>query len=899
MRKKKNDAAFETKAPTSVTAHLLGDSTRSWEELYEAYRTSSNGLKEDDVSQNRDDFGKNIIVKAHQQSVVMRFILSFVNPFTMVLLILAAVTLLTDVILAKDGEKNPTSAIIILTLVLGSGLFRFFQESRSSHALEKLTNLVETTTAVRRDDQDKEIPLDEVVVGDYVSLAVGDIIPADVRLLSAKDFFVSQSSLTGESEPVEKTAFLKDSNSSLTDRNNLAFMGSTVISGSATALVIAVGNQTAFGQIASKVTTAKAEKTAFDKGVDSVSWLLVRFMLVMAPAVFLINGLTKNDWLEAFLFAISVAVGLTPEMLPMIVTSCLARGAIAMGKKKVIIKNINSIQDFGAMDVLCTDKTGTLTQDRVALEDHLNLDGIRDYRVLKHAFLNSYYQTGLKNLMDKSIIAKTKELSVDYPSLQDLDKAYSKVDEIPFDFARKRMSVVVKDASGKTQMITKGAVEEILSISSFADINGVTVPLTPEILSRARETIQSYARQGFRIIAVAQKTNPSAVGAFSVSDEKDMVLIGYLVFFDPPKKSTASALKTLKDYGVSTKILTGDTAEVTAYVASLVGLDAKTALLGKDIEAMDDETLQKAVEDTVIFAKLSPEEKARVVQALKANGHVVGYMGDGINDAPALKAADIGISVDNAVDIAKESAHVILLEKDLGVLEAGLVEGRKTYANMIKYIKMTASSNFGNMFSELAAAAFLPFLPMLPLQLLLLNLIYDLSCVAIPFDNVDSDYLKKPRKWEAKSIGQFMLWLGPTSSFFDWITYVVLFFVICPLFAGGGWNSSGVDKVLFVDLFQTGWFIESLYSQSLIIHMIRTAKLPLFQSHASWQVNLATTLSLGLATSLTFIAPLASLFSMVSLPWPYYVFLAVTVTCYMLLTTVVKNRYCHRFGEVL
>jgi Mg2+-importing ATPase len=738
----------------------------SVDDVYKIYNSSPEGLKEEAVESSREKYGRNVIEKTKRKSVLLRLVLSFLNPFSIVLLVLAVVTLFTDVILAAPEDKNPFSPIIIFSLILLSGLFRFFQESRSGKALSKLTDLVETTCAVTREGEKKEIPLDEVVVGDIVSFAVGDLIPADVRILSAKDFFVSQSALTGESDPVEKSVDLRGDPQGLADYSSLAFLGSTVVSGAATAIVLAVGNATSFGQIAVKAQANKNEKTAFDKGVDSVSWLLVRFMLVMAPAVFLMSGLTKGNWFEAFLFAISIAVGLTPEMLPMIVTSCLAKGAIAMGKKKVIVKNINSIQNFGAMDVLCTDKTGTLTQDRVALEDHLNVKGVHDDRVLRHAFLNAYYQTGLKNLMDKSIIAKTKEESATVPSLVGLDKAFSKVDEIPFDFERKRMSVVVKDASGKTQMITKGAVEEILAISSFAEVDGAVVPLTDEIHAQVTKTVEEYSLKGFRVIAVAQKTNPSAVGSFGVADENEMVLIGYLIFFDPPKESTKAALSRLQEYGVGIKVLTGDSPEVTQYVFSLVGLPNQGVLLGRDVESLDGAGLKVAVEQHNLFAKLSPEDKARVVRALKSNGHVVGYMGDGINDAPALKEADIGISVDTAVDIAKESAHVILLEKDLTVLSDGIIEGRKTYANMIKYIKMTASSNFGNIFSELAAAAFLPFLPMLPLQLLLLNLFYDFSCIAIPFDAVDEDYLRKPAEMGGQIAWEFHALDGPDQQCF-------------------------------------------------------------------------------------------------------------------------------------
>ncbi|KAI4455994.1 cation transporting atpase [Holotrichia oblita] len=564
-------------------------------------------------------------------------------------------------------------------------------------------------------------------------------------------------------------------------------MGSTVISGSAAGVVIAVGDDTIFGGMAKNV-GEKPAQTSFEKGVNAVSWLLIRFMLIMVPIVFFINGLTKhedpNRWMNAALFAISIAVGLTPEMLPMIVTTCLAKGAVAMSKEKTIIKNLNSIQNLGSMDILCTDKTGTLTQDRVILEYHLNIHGEEDARVLRHAFLNSYYQTGLKNLIDIAIINRTKEEQDKVEELRGLTEKFVKVDEIPFDFDRRRMSVVV--ANGKTQMITKGAVEEMLSICGYAEYEGKVEPLTENIKDYILMKVEELNDRGMRVIAVAQKTNPSPVGAFSVADEAEMVLMGYLAFLDPPKESTAEAIKALNEHGVTVKILTGDNDKVTRCICRQVGLPADRILLGSDLDDMTDEELGKEAESISVFAKLSPQQKARIITALRNNGHSVGYMGDGINDAAAMKASDAGISVDTAVDIAKESADVILLEKDLMVLEKGIIEGRKTYANMIKYVKMTASSNFGNMFSVLAASAFLPFLPMLSIHLILLNLIYDLSCAAIPWDNVDKEFLAVPRKWDASSIGKFMVWIGPTSSVFDITTYLLMYFVICPAMCGGG-----------------------------------------------------------------------------------------------------------------
>lgn len=715
--------------------------------------TTLRGLSEEEVLESRSSYGKNKVTHEKKKTLFQRLVGAFVNPFTAILFFLAVVSAITDIIMPimqrTPEDVDPLTVIIICTMVFISGTLRFVQESRSGSAAEKLLAMITTTCTVDRKERTKmEIPLEETVVGDIVHLSAGDMVPADLRILEAKDLFISQASLTGESDPVEKTADVCSGKSvSVTDFTNIAFMGSNVISGSAVGVVVAVGDDTLFGSMASSV-AQEAVETNFTKGVNAVSWVLIRFMLIMVPIVFMINGLTKGDWLEAFLFGISVAVGLTPEMLPMIVTTCLAKGAVSMSKKKTIVKNLNSIQNFGAIDILCTDKTGTLTQDKVVLEYHMDVTGNEDVRVLRHAYLNSYFQTGYKNLMDLAIIQKTEEEESENPQLLDLSEAYEKIDEVPFDFSRRRLSTVVRDTQGKTQMITKGAVEEMLSICSSVEYEGKVEPLTEELKKKILVKVEDLNEDGMRVIAVAQKTNPSPVGAFGKKDECDMVLLGYLAFLDPPKESTADAILALKKYGVTTKILTGDNEKVTRCICKQVGMEVRNMLLGKDIAHMNDSQLAKAAEVTDVFAKLSPDQKARVVTILRNNGHTVGYMGDGINDAAAMKSADIGISVDTAVDIAKESADIILLEKDLMVLEEGIIEGRKTYANMIKYIKMTASSNFGNMFSVLAASALLPFLPMMSMHLILLNLIYDLSCTAIPWDNVDEEFLIQPRTWD-------------------------------------------------------------------------------------------------------------------------------------------------------
>lgn len=874
------------------------------------------GLEPGKVEENRSEYGSNKVTREKKKTLPQRLAGAFINPFTAILFCLALVSSFTDMIFPHFSlfgcvpkDFDCLTVVIILTMVFLSGTLRFVQESRSGNAAEKLLAMITTTCTVTRKGQEMaEIPLDEVVVGDIVHLSAADMLPADVRILDAKDLFVSQASLTGESEPIEKIPMVNETRDAITDYTNIAFMGSNVISGSASAVVVTVGDHTLFGSMASEV-AHEAVETSFSKGVNAVSWVLIRFMLVMVPLVFVANGITKGDWLSAFLFGISIAVGLTPEMLPMIVTTCLAKGAVSMSKKQTIVKNLNSIQNFGAIDILCTDKTGTLTQDKVVLEYHLNVNGEDDLRVLRHAYLNSYFQTGYKNLMDVAIIQKTEEEEADDPQLVDLSEHYVKVDEIPFDFARRRLTTVVQNRDGKTQMVTKGAVEEMLSICSFAECDGKVRPMTKELKSRILATVDDLNEKGFRVLAIAQKSNPSPAGAFGVTDECDMVLMGYLAFLDPPKESTADAIKALKAHGVTTKILTGDNDKVTRTICKQVGLKVRNMLLGSDLENMSDQELAKAAETTDVFAKLTPDQKARVVSVFRENGHTVGFMGDGINDASAMKSADIGISVDTAVDVAKESADIVLLEKDLMVLEEGIIEGRKTYANMIKYIKMTASSNFGNMFSVLAASALLPFLPMESLQLIFLNLIYDLSCTAIPWDNVDEEFISVPRKWDASSVGSFMMWIGPTSSVFDWMTYIFMYFVFCPLFVSRGvlYNDlashfAGADLVrmqtAYVAMFQTGWFIESMWSQTLVIHMIRTPKLPFIQSHASAPLTLMTFTGIGVLTIIPF-TTFGRMLGFVALPTAYFAYLIPCILLYMVLATSLKKAYVRHYGELL
>ena len=863
------------------------------QELLNFFHSTDQGMKDEQIEESREKYGENSISYGKKTPFIVEALKAYITPFTLVLIALGVISFITEYVLAAPGDKDLFGVIIIFTMVIVSGTMTLVQSVRSNQAAEKLKSLVKVTAAVKRNGDYTEIPMEEIVCGDLVRLSAGDMIPADMRLLSAKDLFISQAALTGESYPVEKQAIVYDDETlSETSYENLAFMGSNVISGSAEGIIVSVGNETLFGHVAQTL-SEKPIKSSFEIGIHKTSMLLIKFMALMAPTVIVINGLTKGDWLEAFLFGLSVAVGLTPEMLPMIVTTNLVKGASVMAKKGTVIKNLNAIQNFGAIDVLCTDKTGTLTQDKIILEYHMDCSGKEDDRVLRHAYLNSYYQTGLKNLLDVAIIDEAKQtLATDKIN-------YRKVDEIPFDFERRRMSVVVEDTAGKTQMITKGAIEEMLSISNYIDIDGIVSPLTNEKRESVLAKVRDLNEDGLRVIGVAQKTNPSVVGEFSVKDESDMVLIGYLAFLDPPKETTKQALKALKDHGVAVKVLTGDNELVTRSVCRQVGLEINELITGEKISEMDDRELAQVAENHEVFVKLNPQQKARLTAALRQNGHTVGFLGDGINDAPAMKVADIGISVDTAVDIAKESADVILLEKDLTILERGLLSGRETFGNIMKYIKATASSNFGNMFSVLVASTFLPFLPMLPLQILFLNLIYDVSCISLPWDKMDKEYLHEPKKWEASSIGKFMVYFGPTSSIFDITTYLLMYFIICPAVVGGDFHTlDAQQKIVFIALFHAGWFVESLWSQTLVLHALRTPKIPFIQSNATFAMFTITTLGIVVGSILPFTGFGAEL-GLMPLPGTYWTWLVVTILAYLTLVTMVKKFYIKKFGELL
>ncbi len=882
----------------SPPLRVVEEAARQIQDVLLSLSSSTDGLHRLQAAVHRGKYGLNEVAHERAPRWYIQLIHSFHNPFIYLLMTLAIVSFLT-------GDLK--AAVIIAVMVLISVGLRFVQEFRSFQAAERLQAMVGTTATVsrpgpritatlplgeepsrrnppRHPPKREEVPIKLLVPGDVIHLSAGDMVPADVLVLSAKDLFVSQSILTGESLPVEKSADPgRDARPfGPLDLPNACFMGTNVVSGSAKALIVATGPDTYLGTLASHL-VGKRAPTEFDRGVNGVSWLLLRFMLVMVPLVFVINGLTKGNWVGAFFFAVSVAVGLTPEMLPMIVTANLARGAVAMSRRKVIVKRLSAIQNFGAMDVLCTDKTGTLTQDKVALLLHLNVDGEEDDGVFEYAFLNSHFQTGLKNLLDQAVLEHE-----DLIQSRELTRRYFKYDEIPFDFERRRMSVIAHEVlRGRDLLICKGAVAEVHSVCQSVRIGNRIVPLTEEIRARAIGLSTAMSEDGLRVIAVAFKEVDSQTKRqYGVADENDMILCGFIAFLDPPKESAAPAIAALRAHGVAIKILTGDNELVARKVCRDVGLDAARLLVGRTVEAMSDTELEEAADRATLFARLTPAQKARIIAALQRRGHTVGFLGDGINDAPALRDADVGISVDTGADIARESADIILLEKSLLVLEEGVIAGRATFGNIMKYIKMAASSNFGNMLSVLVASVWLPFLPMLPLQILIQNLLYDLSQTAIPFDRVDEEYLERPRRWQVGDIGRFMLSIGPISSVFDLTTFALLWFAF---------GANTVDKQ---SLFQTGWFVEGLLSQTLVIHMIRTAKIPFVQSSAAAPLMFMTLVVMAAGIAMPF-TRLAAAFGMVPVPAAYFPWLAATLFGYCLLTQIIKHLFLRRYGSWL
>ncbi|MGQ6605391.1 magnesium-translocating P-type ATPase [Serratia sp. IR-2025] len=885
----------------AVTYAIAQEATNSIAQTLANLKCNRNGLTQDDADERLEQFGANQVAHDKAPHALIQLIKAFNNPFIFVLMVLAAISFFTDYWLPRQSgeETELTGVIIILTMVTLSGLLRFWQECRTNKAAEALKSMVRTTaTVLRRSSYSAhpltlEVPIRELVPGDIIQLSAGDMVPADVRLIASRDLFISQAILTGEAIPIEKYDAMGNvaqkssdgevsSENALLELSNICLMGTNVASGTATAVVVATGGRTYFGSLAKSIVGSRAQ-TAFDRGVNSVSWLLIRFMLVMVPVVLLINGFTKGDWSEAALFALAVAVGLTPEMLPMIVSSNLAKGAIAMSRRKVVVKRLNAIQNFGAMDVLCTDKTGTLTQDRIILEHHIDVTGARDNEVLHLAWLNSFHQSGMKNLMDQAVI----RFGRGKPGIEALGR-FSKVDELPFDFVRRRLSIVVADENGKQQLICKGAVEEMLEIATHVREGDKTLELDDARRAALQALAREYNEDGFRVLVLATRELDAQRPAdpLSVADERDMVVQGLLTFLDPPKESAQQAIAALQENGVTVKVLTGDNPVITCKICRDVGLEPGEPLSGLRIEQMDDEELAREVEQRTVFTKLTPLQKSRVLKMLQANGHTVGFLGDGINDAPALRDADVGISVDTGTDIAKESADIILLEKNLMVLEEGVIKGRETFGNIIKYLNMTASSNFGNVFSVLVASAFIPFLPMLAIHLLIQNLMYDISQLSLPWDKMDKEFLRKPRKWDSKNIGRFMLWIGPTSSIFDITTYALMWYVFA------------ANSVEHQALFQSGWFIEGLLSQTLVVHMLRTQKIPFIQSTAALPVLLTTGLVMALGIYIPF-SPLGALVGLQPLPWEYFPWLAATLVSYCVVAQLMKRFYIRRFGEWL
>ena len=853
-----------------VSALLLQYAHAEIADVLKGLDSRPEGLSEDEAARRLNKYGSNESARAKRKSGLMRFLGNIKNPLVLLLLALGTVSYFT-------GDLRAT-VVIFLMVILGVVL-RFFQEMRADHAAEKLQAMVSNTATLVRGGKDAEVPLKLLVPGDIIRLAAGDMVPADVRIISAKDLFLNQAALTGEALPIEKhAATARADEVNPLELLNLCFLGSNVESGSASAGVVHTGELTYFGSLAARIVNER-QLTSFDKGINKFTWLMIGFIAVMVPAVFLINGLAKHNWLEAFLFAMAVAVGLTPEMLPMIVTVNLSKGALAMSRKKVIVKRLNAIQNFGAMDVLCTDKTGTLTQGKIILEKHLDVHGDPSEKVLHYGYLNSFHHTGLKNLLDQAIL--------DHEELREhlqADVKYRKIDEVPFDFIRRRMSVVVENEAGLNTLICKGAVDEVLGLCTHVEVKGEVIEVLPEHDAMRRKLADELNGQGFRVVALAYKQMPGATDepVYSVKDEADLILLGFLAFLDPPKDTAIEALHRLNSLNVTVKVLTGDNEIITTYICKQVGMSVDHLLLGSQIEEMDEAALAEACTTTNIFARLAPLHKERIIRALQSKGHVLGFMGDGINDAPALKAADVGISVDSAVDIAKESSDIILLENSLLVLEQGVLEGRRVFGNIVKYIKMAASSNFGNMFSVVGASAFLPFLPMLPIQVLTNNLLYDFSQTTIPTDDVDPEWLTKPRQWTLDKTLRFILFIGPISSIFDYM----LFFIMISVF--GCWTNPA--------LFHTGWFIESLVTQTLIIHVIRTNKIPFLQSRASLPMILASVGIIAVGIALVF-SPLASTLGFVPLPPMFWLYLAGMMVGYGVLTQLVKSWFFRRFGE--
>ena len=847
------------------------------EKLFENLKTSYEGISIVEVDERLEEYGKNTVEIKSENTIIHKLKEAFINPFNIVLMIVAGITFFTDIIIAS--KKDYATFTLIISTILISAIISLKEQTKSDNAAKKLKKMITNKMEVIRDDVQSTVDVENIVPGDIVKLSSGDMIPGDVRFLEVKDLFIDQASLTGESNPVEKLSISKG-NKDITDISNIGFMGTNVVSGSALAVVLATGNNTYFGSMAKSMYNVN-EKNSFEKGINDISILLIKFMAVMVPIILVSNIVTKKDFWSSLIFAITIAVGLTPEMLPVITTSTLAKGAIEMSKKKTIVKRLSAIQTFGQMNILCTDKTGTLTEDEVVLEKYMDVLGNESLRILKHAFLNSYFQTGLKNLIDVAIISRAEK-----ENLNILKEKYVREDEIPFDFTRRRMSVVLKDENGKRQLITKGAVDEILDICSFIDIDGKAIELTDELREKVYLVYEENNSEGLRVLAVAQKNNIHDVETFGIQDESDMVLIGFVGFLDPPKESAKGAISALKTHGVDTVVLTGDSEGVALNVCKKVGIKVSNRLTGKQIENFTDEELKEKVKNCHLYSKLSPLQKQRIVRIYQENGNTVGYMGDGINDSPPLKQADVGISVDTAVDIAKETADIILLEKDLNVLEEGVINGRKTFTNLLKYIKMATSGNFGNMLSIIIASIFLPFLPMLPIHILIQNLLNDFAQIGMPFDNVDAEYIRKPKTWDTKGIKKFMFAFGIISTILDILCFIILWYVF---------KYNNIENAV---LFQSGWFVFGILSQTLIIHLIRTNKIPFIQSKSSKQL-LISTFTIVLITLVISFTDIATIFDLSRLQVNYMAWILLLMVIYVLLIQIYKKIYIRRNKEWL
>lgn len=871
---------------------------REVSQIYQELEISGEGLSQSQVELMREKYGINSFSQRRNDTMLRLLRRAFINPFNIILLVLGIISLATDVVLVSNFARNATTAVIIFSMILISGTIRLVQELRAKNASKQLNRLIHESITVRRAGEVKEIPAEELVVGDIVLLAAGDRVPADLRLTKVSDLYLSQAAITGESAILEKNAqALSYSNSeSLTQLENLAFMATTVISGKGEGIVLAVGKDTLYGSFTKE---NPDEKQSFQKGANSIAWVMLRFIAVLIPIVFILLQITGGRWLESFAFALSVAVGLMPEMLPMVITACLARGSLSMSKKQTIIKDINAMQGFGSMDVLCMDKTGTLTNESILLEYYMDVLGNESGKVLDLAFLNSAYHSGVCNPIDNAILA-CQTMPGHEQHFADLLMRYQKEDEIPFDYSRKFVSTLVTDKNGDCQLIMKGNISQIVSRCSHVEFRGEILPMEKDRMSSVDSVVDEMLQDGMKVIAVAQKKIEKQ-DQIIPADENNMILMGYLAFFDAPKKTAKTSVEALKRLKVIPKILTGDQVDVAVSICRRVGIPSEITLTGAELDQMTDDELSKIVEKIHVFAELTPGQKVRLVAALRQNGHTVGYLGDGINDIPALCESNVGISVDTAVDAAKDAADVVLLQKDLGVLEQGILEGRKTFTNMLKYIKITASSNFGNIFSIVCASAFLPFLPMTSLQILLLNLLYDILCIILPWDNVDEEETLSPRDWSGKTLGRFMLFFGPISSLFDIVTFLFLYYILCPVLCGGVTYLNMVDPVMqsqYVALFQTGWFLESMWTQVLILHFLRTRKIPFVQSSPSIPVVCTTLAGIIAFTALTFTKS-AGIIGLTKLPIRYFLFLFVVVLLYMLLTTVVKNVYQKKYHELI